>query len=361
MDETIGDLSKANFGKQLRFGVVRKEVLHNFEERMAAATAQEKPNFARTIDRVVDTVLNQAHAVPMHPSWQLEPDSDGKVHIHVSRDVRRRLEKLKHPGETDEDVINRVMDVHRRPTYAEGTPEHVFALEMDRLMIAVTLDPSQAPLIKENLMKMSEEDRYHFLFLQMSATIRSESGDISGERLGTLVALAEAVLSPEKAHGLADAAIAERKAVQEKLASGLSQSDIDMLAMDEVAIAAAVKVANTLETLPPDMQAAVITNLMDGNFAITNGDAKDDVMPGFTDRVTAKLSAIPSAREAVQRLLDSDNKNLRFSTEQRTKLEHYLHTGDTKPALRAWPLAPLHEPQGLDQMVLARKPGPWLC
>lgn len=327
LDETVDlrALTEANGGRPPQFVVMKKNTIDNFKAKLTAADAGRMPHLDDTISRLVSTLKANGSEVAItqtNESWLRQPGPDGKVSIPVSRDVRKRIEKLKRPGETDEAVINRIMDTKRVPLYPAGTEEYDLAVDMGPVLVGGALEESKSKEIAARLKAMPPKKRYNFLREQTLELLGPNDGsDGWAEKLGMLMAFITNSLEPDDARRLSM-----------EIADTL-RPDPFHKEMDEVAKEAAHKVAQTLEKLPPEMAAEVVHNMVNGNFQIEDGDKKDAAMPGFTDHVTKHLVSSEKARAAIQHILDSDNENLKFSPEQRAKLERFMATGDKDIAL----------------------------
>lgn len=327
LDETVDlrALTEANGGRPPQFVVMKKNTIDNFKAKLTAADAGRMPHLDDTISRLVSTLKANGSEVAItqtNESWLRQPGPDGKVSIPVSRDVRKRIEKLKRPGETDEAVINRIMDTKRVPLYPAGTEEYDLAVDMGPVLVGGALEESKSKEIAARLKAMPPKKRYNFLREQTLELLGPNDGsDGWAEKLGMLMAFITNSLEPDDARRLSM-----------EIADTL-RPDPFHKEMDEVAKEAAHKVAQTLEKLPPEMAAEVVHNMVNGNFQIEDGDKKDAAMPGFTDHVTKHLVSSEKARAAIQHILDSDNENLKFTAEQRAKLQRFMDSGDPDIAL----------------------------
>lgn len=333
MDEKVDlkEMTEKNGGKPPRFLAMKKATIENFQAKLQAAVASDRiPRFDDITERLAATLRANGSEVAMtqtnESAWLLEPGPDGKVSIPVERNTRRRLDALRRPGESDEDVINRVMSTKREPTYPVGTPEYDVAMELIPYLQGAGLTEYKSKAIHTKLQRMPVNSRYDFLRDQLLNTLGpNDDTDAWAGNLGVLMAFVTKTLPSDMARDLANEVV-------EKLAPGKTADQEFPAAEDAVARASARKIEKALENLSPDRAAAVVRSVFEGNFQIDKGESAFDVMPGFTDRVTRHIAASGKGRKAIQDLIDSDNAQLRFTPEQIAKLRLYLDTGDTGPA-----------------------------
>lgn len=246
---------------------------------------------------------------PVTAGWNLTPDQDGKVTIPITDDVRRRLDSLKREGETDEDVINRVLDEKRNPTYPEGTPERRLAHELNASVFAAHLDPGAVEDVRRRLARLPYPERYAHIKRQMAEVLTEGDQDKLADRLGTMMAFVGEFLTPEDGHRLA-----------EELLTGSIRDDYRV--MDETAKEAAERLESAMDGLPPERQAAIVRGIIENNFGDKTGDPIHDLTPGFASAVTRHLMASKMAREAIGDLLANDR--IQFTPSQRDKLERAM-------------------------------------
>jgi hypothetical protein len=330
MDEKVDlrEMTRRNGGQPPRFTVMKKNTVEAFKAKLSAAgTTDRMPRLEDTTARLMAALkANGAEVVQtVHSDWLRQPDADGKIAVPISDETRARLERIKNPGETDEDTINRILSATRIPNYPTGTLEYDVAVDLAPQMMWGRLDQTKAQNIKLTLDAMPVGERYGFLRTELIESLGPNDGTTAwSEKLGMLMAFVRYTLPEDEAHRLADE-------VAEKLKPAPAD---DHHLMDKVAREAAIKVERTLSTLPPDMASNIVTSLIDGNLMVEDGDAKNAAMPGFTDHVTKHLAVSGKGRATIQRLLDNDKDVMRITPEQRAKLQRYLDTGDTGPAIQ---------------------------
>lgn len=244
----------------------------------------------------------------------LQPGPDGKVTIPISEDVRRRLDTIKRPNETDEDAINRILDVQRRPTYPQFSSEYDLGVEISSIIQGQHLDRGQADRLLKKLENMSHVSRFSFLKRHLIDTIGTNDGtDLWGRRLGSLMAFVRHTLTPSEADRLVKEVVAERTPIKSTggyIRGAMAAGEWFASTEEQRAIiegTVALHVAKEMAGMSPDMRAKMYAEIRDGIFPVTEGAPNSPMQKEFLAKVWNKMPPFisdesPDLSEALKHL-----------------------------------------------------------
>jgi len=99
---------------------------------------QNKPRWHGGVFGTPSGPTSEWQPPPLDTSWDSKPGPDGKVKIKIGKNTARKLDKARRPGETDNDVVDRVMGKYKGTD--GSTPPHKFYPPGPDRAIAASID-----------------------------------------------------------------------------------------------------------------------------------------------------------------------------------------------------------------------------